>query len=268
MQPVERSLPLSHALALGLVQGTAELLPISSSAHTTLLAWVLGWPYGELDRGLRKSFELAVHGGAGLGLAVAMRRQLGEGVSRLDRRRAGALALAVLPPALLGRALRGHVERRLGGPRSIAAGLIAGAVAMALADAPANGGARACADAGALDGLALGAAQTLALMPGVSRSGVARAAARARGFERGSAQSLSLIVALPLLLGGAAVEALETHPRDARRAQLLGGAAAFGATLLAARVLAPASRGRSLLPYSIYRVLLAGAIAIRLRRAR
>jgi undecaprenyl-diphosphatase len=260
MQRAERSLPLSHALALGLLQGPAELLPISSSAHTALLARALRWPYGELDGSRRKSFELALHGGAGLALALAMRRQLREQAGRLDLRRAGALALALAPPALAGRALRGPIERRLGGPRSIAAGLLAGAAAMALADARPRGGERRCEEVGPLDGAALGAAQALALIPGVSRSGATLTAARARGFGRAGAQSLSFTIALPLLIGGAGADALEARDAGARGTELAGAAAAFCSTLISARVLSP-SRERALLPFAIYRVLLAAALA-------
>jgi len=57
-RPLEQTLPLRHVLALGLMHGPAELLPISSSGHTTLVPWLLGWPYPELDPALRKSFEV------------------------------------------------------------------------------------------------------------------------------------------------------------------------------------------------------------------
>ena len=68
--------PLRHAVALGLLQGPTELLPVSSSAHTTLIPWLAGWPYAELDAELRKSFEVALHAGAGLALAIDLRAEL------------------------------------------------------------------------------------------------------------------------------------------------------------------------------------------------
>ena len=52
-----QALPLRHAFALGVLHGPAELLPVSSSAHTTLVPWLLGWPYEELDGELRKLRE-------------------------------------------------------------------------------------------------------------------------------------------------------------------------------------------------------------------
>src|SRR5271156_2432034 len=95
----EEALPLRHALALGLLQGPAELLPVSSSAHTTLIPWLAGWPYARLDGERRKSFEVALHAGAGAALAIHMRRELLRDAARLDRRRAGVAALALAPPA-------------------------------------------------------------------------------------------------------------------------------------------------------------------------
>ncbi len=69
--PARLSLP--HALALGLAHGPAELLPISSSAHTILIPFLAGWPYDELDPELRKSFEVALHAGTAAALLVDLR---------------------------------------------------------------------------------------------------------------------------------------------------------------------------------------------------
>ncbi|HEX7610317.1 MAG TPA: undecaprenyl-diphosphate phosphatase, partial [Solirubrobacteraceae bacterium] len=170
MRRAERAFPLRHAVALGLLQGPTELLPVSSSAHTTLVPWLAGWSYAELDGERRKAFELALHAGAGLALAIDMRTELLGGGAGRDAPGAAVLVLSLAPAALAGSALRGPIERRLGAPRSIAAGLATGALAMTLADrcAPAS---RESGQARAGDGLALGIAQALALIPGVSRSG-------------------------------------------------------------------------------------------------
>ncbi len=136
MRQAEGALSLRHAVALGLLQGPAELLPVSSSGHIALVPWLAGWPYAELDAELRKSFEVALHAGAGVRAGdrhaqrpACARRRAWTGAARR------VLALSLAPPAIAGLALGRPIERRLGGPRSIAAGLTAGAVAMALADA-------------------------------------------------------------------------------------------------------------------------------------
>ncbi len=209
-----------HAIVLGLLQGPTELLPVSSSAHIALIPRLAGWSYydTELTPAQRKSFEVALHLGAGAALALDMRDELGEAVHGLNVRRVATIGLSLAPAVLAGYVLEGPIERRLGGPRSTAAGLIAGAIAMAIADAyPARRrldetdgrlgrDGRREQDAGPLDGLALGMAQATALMPGISRSGATLTAARARGFAREDAHALSWHAALPVILGAGALK--------------------------------------------------------------
>jgi undecaprenyl-diphosphatase len=252
-------LPLRHALLLGLAQGPTELLPVSSSAHTTLIPLLLGWPYAELDGERRKSFELALHAGAGVALALDMRRELVDAARRLDARRAGVVALSLLPPAFAGSVLRRPIQRHLGRPDTIAVGLAAGGVAMLLADAAGPAGDRAQDEVRAADGLALGLAQALALVPGVSRYGATLTVARARGFSPIASQELSWHAALPVVLGASALEAARLArrplPAGSRAPLAVGAAGAFVSTSLSARVLRRPRRAlRSLLPFALYRL--------------
>ena len=272
MPSAEDALPLRHAVALGLLQGPAELLPVSSSGHTALIPWLAGWRYAELDGERRKSFEVALHAGAGVALAIHMRKELLRDAARLDRRRAAVIALSLAPPALAGYTLGRPIERWLGGPRSIAAGLAAGAVAMALADSRAGGrvdAGRGFEEANARDGLALGLAQASALIPGVSRNGATLSAARARGFGRGAAQALSWHAGLPVIFGASVLKGARLHrrglPREERTALAVGGGTAFLSTVASARLLRRGLRdGRPLLPCSLYRCLLAALVIARL----
>ena len=254
MRPAEPRTPLSHALALGLVQGPAELLPVSSSAHTTLLRP----PHAEHG----KSFDLALHAGSGLALAV-----FGGELRGRSRVSLPVLAAALAPPALAGVALRGTVEQRLGGPRQLAVGLAAGGVAMGLADR--RKGSRRADDAGLRDGLVIGAAQAIALVPGVSRNGATLAAARALGFERPAAQSLSWQAGLPLMLAAGVAEAarLPASGRSDRAALAGGGLAALASGAVAARLLGPRLRDAPLAPFALYRLSMATFVFARLRRA-
>ncbi len=269
MPSAERAPALRHAVALGLVQGPTELLPVSSSAHTELLPWLARWPYARLAGERRKSFEVALHAGAAIALTIHMRGEILDQAARVDRRRAGAIALAQAPPAIAGYALEQTIERRVGGPRSIAAGLFAGALAMALAER--RGMERAAEDVGARDGLALGLAQAAALIPGVSRNGATLATARARGFSRAGAQALSWHAGLPVLLG-AGVLKVERLRRaglaPGERAALAAGAtSALVSTLVSARLLDRRLReGQSLAPYALYRCALAAFVLMRTRR--
>jgi undecaprenyl-diphosphatase len=267
MRSPESALPLRHAVALGLVHGPAELLPISSSGHVTLIPWLAGWPYDRLEPELRKSFEIAVHAGTAAALLITLRGEVARTIRDLDRRRGGLIVLSFAPPALAGYTLERPIERRLGTPATIAAGLFAGSGAMALADAlgPRT---RRHEQAGALDGLLLGLAQSCALVPGVSRNGATLAAARARGFDRADANTLSRHCALPVIVGAVALKAGRLRRRRTGiGAQLAAGAAAaFASTLGSSWLIGQVERDRSLLPYALYRSGLAALVVTRLRR--
>jgi undecaprenyl-diphosphatase len=80
-------LSVAQALALGALHGPAELLPISSSGHLTLLPWLLDWDYERVDGELRKSFEVALHAGTAAALLLTLREEVGDVVQDLNTRR-------------------------------------------------------------------------------------------------------------------------------------------------------------------------------------
>jgi undecaprenyl-diphosphatase len=281
--PARLSLP--HALALGLAHGPAELLPISSSAHTILIPFLAGWPYGELDPELRKSFEVALHAGTAAALLADLRsldshpvvRSLLERVTgrrlaaasgppaRISPARGAALpangssdlparkallvvALSFIPPALAGYTFEQPLQRRLSGPNTIVVGLLLGGAAMALADARTADGTRPLAHAGVLDGLLLGLAQTCALVPGVSRSGAVLTAARARGFGRADSATLARRTGLPVIVGASAL----------KTGRLLQRGAASGAPIPGGRALLLGGGGSFLSTLAATRLLRRG----------
>jgi undecaprenyl-diphosphatase len=257
---------MRRAILLGLLQGPTEMAPVSSSAHTALLQRSLG--RSSRDPSYAKSFEVALHGGTALALALQMggrlrrsgKRACADAGDRAPAQRLVALGLSALPPALAGYALEGPIERRGSGSRSISAGLLAGAVAMGIADR--RGGQRRIEQAGAADALALGLAQASALMPGVSRRGATLAAARLRGFSRADADELSWLAAIPVILGACALKGsrlLRKPPSGQQRAALLAGAGtAFASTLASAQVQSRLRMGHwPLAPFCVYRMLLA-----------
>ena len=274
-----------QALALALAQGPAELFPVSSSAHTTLIPYLLGWPYGELEPELRKSFEVSLHAGTGAALAIEMRAELIGAARAGGSERAVMAALSAAPPAIVGFALERFISRSLAEPRRIAAGLAAGAAAMAIADsrAPripwrAQAG-RSREDLRASDAFALGLGQAAALIPGISRRGATLAVARARGFARADADALSWHAALPVIAGASALRGVRLLRRTragtggaapgTARLLAIGAAGAFASTLASARLLGRAKLAeRPLLPYCAYRLLLAAAVERRARAAR
>jgi undecaprenyl-diphosphatase len=256
----------ARAWALGTIQGPTELLPVSSSAHLSLVPWLADWRWHELDAEARKSFEVALHAGAAAALLVGQRRAIAAELAAFDSRRAAVVALSFIPPAIVGYTLERQIERRLGGPRSIAAGLIGGAAAMVMADRRPQE--RGPGEATPADGLALGVAQAAALIPGVSRNGATLAAARWRGFTREQANLLSRTVALPVIVGATLLKGIRLRRRGVtpglRRALAAGVAASFASTLASQRLIDLAERDRALWPYAAYRVGLATVVIARI----
>lgn len=235
----------ADAIALGLLQGPVELLPVSSSAHIGLAL------RGRLTGAERKELEVALHAGTALAFITAR-------LPRWD-----VLIAATAPPALAGLVFERPIEQRLGTPRTIAAGLALGSVAMVLADrTPVRRH-----EATWVDGLALGAAQALALIPGVSRSGATLAAGRRRGFSRLDAAELSREVALPVLAGAATLKGWRLLRRRPAREEVVRLAlAAGGATISTGAALLAGRRIRvepPMVVWAAYRTALAAVILAR-----
>lgn len=261
-------IPTRRAVALGIVQGPAELLPVSSSAHIVLVPWLAGWDWESIDPEVRKSFEVALHAGAAAALLIGQRRVIVEELQRFDRDRALVLALSFLPAAVVGYTLERPIERRLGGPRTTAYGLLAGAAAMLIADTRPQ--TRGRGDATPADGLALGVAQAAALAPGVSRNGVTLAASRWRRFSRDQANLLSRTVALPIIVGATALKGVRLARRgttpELRRSLAIGATASFASTLASQGLIGLVERDRALWPYAAYRASFAMVVLAKLRR--
>jgi undecaprenyl-diphosphatase len=147
---------------------------------------------------------------------------------------------------------------------------VLGALAMAAADRAPQERERESADW--IDGLALGVGQACALVPGVSRNGATLAAARWRRFTREDANVLSRHAALPLILAATGLKGVRLWrrglPRSVHLAFALGTGASFGSTLASTWLIRQVERDRSLAPYAVYRLGLAGVVAARLLRLR
>jgi undecaprenyl-diphosphatase len=262
-----KAMPPSRAAVLGAVQGPAELLPVSSSAHLTLIPWLGDWDWDSQDAEMRKSFEVALHAGAAAALLVGQRRVLTAELRTFDRRKAAVLALSFLPPAAFGVAFERPIEQRLGGPLPTALGLLAGAAVMAIADRRPQRRDRK--RARPADGLALGLAQATALVPGISRNGATLTVARWRGFSREHANLLSRTVALPVIVAAGALKGLRLWrrglPPEQRAAFVAGTTASFGSTLASQTLIRVVERDSSLTPYAAYRAGLAALVLARLR---
>lgn len=236
---------------LGLVQGPAELLPVSSSGHLVLL--------GSRD----KAFEVFLHAGTAAALGIALRDEVVEVASGLDRARVVRIGWTLAPAALAGLLLERPTEERLG-TQAVAVAQIAGGAALLIADrAPAT---RPHSDAGARDALLVGLAQACALVPGVSRNGATLTAARLLGFRRDAASRISRHAALPVIVGATALK-LARLRRIPRSAPYAGGfAAAFASSLAAARLVPHIDRLRTYAPFGWYRIALGSLFLLNGRR--
>lgn len=246
----------AQVAALGVVQGVAEVVPVSSSAQLVLLPWLLGWeqPHD------RTTFAAGLHAGSCLGIAWALRREL----LALDRRTLALVAAATVPAAAAGLLAADAVEQRLGRPPQLALLLASAGALLWWADA-CGGDER---DVGAREAAAAGLAQVVALVPGVSRSGATLTALRLAGVEREAAQRFSLLLSLPVTAGAAALTLARTpRSRAAAAVRLLAPGAVAAAVAGATTVTALDARGDALIrAAALYRLGLAAGTLRQLQR--
>jgi undecaprenyl-diphosphatase len=200
-----------QALVLGLVQGLTELLPISSSGHLIVVPWLGDWTFLEENDRFNQTFDVALHLGTLIAVVAYFRRDVVTLVAawlRSVRRRAIAtpeervawlVAVATVPAAVVGAAGETVIADKLGEPWQIAILLAVFALVLYLADRRPTD--RAIADLGLGTALAVGLAQSLALAPGVSRSGVTISAGRFLRLDRDSAARFSFLLLIPITFG-------------------------------------------------------------------
>jgi undecaprenyl-diphosphatase len=208
-----------QALILGVTQGATELLPISSSGHLILVPWAAGWRYLENHPDFNKTFDVALH----LGTLVAVILYFWNEVVRLvvawlgsirrrrittdDERVAWYVAVATVPAAIAGAAAEDVIEKKLGDPWQIAILLAVFALVLWLADRVAAR--RSIAEIGWTGALAVGLAQCLALMPGVSRSGVTITGCRFLRLDRDRAARFSFLLLIPIVFGASVLKGVK-----------------------------------------------------------
>jgi undecaprenyl-diphosphatase len=200
-----------QALALGIVQGLTEFLPISSSGHLILVPWAAEWTYLQADDDFNQTFDVALHLGTLLAVVFYFRydivRLVAAWVTTVRRRRiespdervAWLVAVATVPAAFVGAAGEGFILDHLGEPWQIAILLAVFAVVLWLTDRRTP--TRRMSELGLGSALGVGLAQTLALAPGVSRSGITISAGRLLGLDRDSAARFSFLLLVPTTFG-------------------------------------------------------------------
>jgi len=256
-----------QVVVLAVVQGLTEFLPISSSGHLVLVPSVFDWA----DQGL--VFDIAVHFGSLVAVCVYFRSDIGKlisggfaalggDMSSGSSRLAIGIALATIPAAIAGLLFADWIEAHLRSPLVVVTTLAGYGLLLALADRLGSQN-RDISSVTIRDAIMIGCAQALALVPGTSRSGVTISAAMAMGLTRQDAARFSFLLSVPVIL-------LATLYKGT--SMLLGSEAiAWGILAVGALISALVAylsieffmrfvNAIGLVPFAIYRLILAGVI--------
>jgi undecaprenyl-diphosphatase len=258
-----------EALVLGVVQGITEFLPISSTAHLRIVPALAGWrdPGAAFTAVLQLGTLAAVVAFFArdlLGMARASLAALTDPARRRDpeARLAVYVVVGTVPVVIAGVLLKDAIHGSLRALPIIAGALIVVALGLALVERLA-GHRRDFDEITLRDAMIVGAAQALALVPGVSRSGITLLAAMALGLRRDAAARFSFLLSIPAIAGAGVFEL-----KHVLRAPNIGAALAIG--LVASAVTGYASiawllrflRSRSTMPFVVYRLILGVALLV------
>ncbi len=259
---------LLEALLLGIVQGLTEFLPISSTGHLILAQEVLG--ISEDQFGLQ--FDAAIHLGTLTAVLVyfrvTVRRLVVAWTASLATRDwqtspdsilAWLLVIGTIPAAVAGVLIEGTAESELRDPALVGAMLLVFCLPMLLAEKRGPGERRVTGGC-VKDAVLLGLAQSVALIPGVSRSGITISAGMMAGFRREEAATFAFLLSVPVIAGAGGKQLLDALRGDEGSV----GADVYAVGLLAAAAVGYAAvaflmrflRVRSLLAFVAYRVVL------------
>jgi undecaprenyl-diphosphatase len=267
-----------QALVMGIVQGLTEFLPVSSSGHLILVPSLLGWTDPFIDS---LAFSVMLHMGTLVALLVYFWRDwvalIPAGLAAIrdrslrsdpERRLAWLIVVTVIPAAIVGALLNDVIESNVREPGLVAILLVVGAAIMWLAD---RWGQR----TRQMESLTfpaafgIGAAQAIALLPGISRSGISISAGLFAGLSREAAARFSFLMAAPVIAGAGLFEGRRLVTGEAgvsveAAPLVVGFVAALAAGLVAIWTLLRYVRTNSLALFIAYRVVLAIVVVVAL----
>lgn len=270
-----------EALVLGVLQGLTEFLPISSSGHLVVMEGFFAALGDRVTSGSEQLFfNVMLHVGTLAAILFFYRDAIGEiGRTVLDRpessprmtsrasilRAVILIALATLPAVLVALFFKSEVERATAMPQVAGAGFLVTAVVLVLSLLMRDGS-KGLKESLWSDALLIGTAQAIAILPGVSRSGMTIAAALALGFSRTWAVTFSLLMAIPAILGAGVLEVRDLDPSTLTTQRVLQ----TGAATLAAAVVGYAAilwlfrivRANRLWYFSVYLVIMAAVVLV------
>lgn len=267
---------LLSAAILGIIQGLAEFLPISSSAHLILVPWLLGWkPEGII-------FDVSLHLGTAIAVLaffwndwIRLAREAivgiftGAPLGNHDRRLAWYIVVGSIPAAVVGIALEETVESKLRSPLITVFTLAILGIVLFCAERRSKQN-RPLEKFTWADSIWIGLSQALALIPGVSRSGITITTAMFRNSDRTSAARFSFLLSTPVIVGAGLLESWKLvkavhHPVagviEVNWLVLIVGVLSAALTgFLCIRFFLRYIQTKSFTPFVVYRMLLAGVV--------
>ena len=265
-----------QALVMGIVQGLTEFLPVSSSGHLVIVPFLFGWNDAFLTS---LAFSVMLHMGTLVALLVYFRddwaRLIPAGFAAVrdrsfrsdpDRRLAGLLVAATVPGALAGLLFNDVIENQFRQVGLVALMLVVGGVILFAADRVGRRS-RAIADITFPVAVGVGAAQAIALIPGISRSGISISAGRLAGLDREAAARFAFLMATPITAGAGIFELRKLLTGEAGvqvelAPLLVGTVAALLSGLAAIHFMLRYLRTRSLDVFVLYRFVLAAIVLV------
>ena len=264
-----------QALVMGIAQGLTEFLPISSSGHHIIIPALFGWDDPFIES---LAFSVVLHGGTLVALLVYFRddwrRLVPAGLATLrdrsfrddpDRRLAWLLAASTVPAAVVALLLNDFIEENVREVGLVAVMLVIGGAVLWLADrwGPRTHTIHRLTFRGALG---IGAAQAIALIPGISRSGISMSAGLFAGLDRADAARYSFLMATPITAMAVVYESYKLVAGQAGAVEVVplavGVVASFVSGILAIAVLLRYVRTRSFTVFVAYRVALAAVVVV------
>jgi len=266
-----------QALILGLVQGATELLPISSSGHLILIPWIFDWDYLKENDAFNQTFDVSLHLGTLVAVgayfwgeltalvAAWVRTLRRRTIETADERIAWVVVAATIPAGVIGFVGENLIAENLGEPWQIAI-LLAG-FGLLLGWADRRPVTRTMGDLSLRQGVAVGLAQSLSLMPGVSRSGITITTGRLLGLDRDAAARFSFLLLLPITFAAVVFKGLTDVllaelPSGLTGPFVVGVLASLGTGLLAILGLLDFVRRHTYDAFVVYRLLAAAIIIL------
>lgn len=265
-----------QALIMGIVQGLTEFLPVSSSGHLILVPYLFGWDDAFINS---LAFSVMLHLGTLVALLVYFRsdwvRLIPAGLAAArnrsfqdddDRRLAWLLVASTIPAAVVGLLFSSIIEASFRQVGLVALMLVLGGVILFVADRF-GAKSRAVEDLTFPIAFGIGAAQALALVPGISRSGISISAARLVGMDREAAARFAFLMATPITAGAGLFEARKLLTGEggldvAVVPLVVGMVAALASGLIAIHFMLGFLRRQSLDAFVWYRFALAAIVLV------